>query len=183
MRQRCYSLVFQLLIFDTHIYMSVTHSPHPRGFGKSSSWGERRFEEGRRVCCVQYIYVKRHHGGWGVSTQVYLWGVEMACWSRLRLKQLQHQWGDIKFPNPIFNPVCWVLILQSSSIRALNWIRKITSYQTGRQEWSGPAALTLEKVTEFSPHQEVTASPLHPEGAGWSESRALSHLILVIPWN
>lgn len=79
-----------------------------------------------------------------------------------------------KFPNPRFNPVCWVLIVQSSSIRALKWIRKITSYQTGRQEWRGPAALTLEKVSEFSPHQEVTAPPLHPEEEEWFESSALT---------
>lgn len=41
----------------------------------------------------------------------------------------------------VFNPVCWVLILQSSSIRALNWIR-------GKKQATNGQVLTLVKVTE-----------------------------------
>lgn len=39
-----------------------------------------------------------------------------------------------KFISLPFNPVCWILILQSSSIRPHNWIKTITSYETSRQD-------------------------------------------------
>lgn len=118
----------------------------------------KRIEE--EDVCVLYIYaLSQRRGCGGGSTH------RCICGNGLLLQVKAEAAAERgkrhpKFPNPIFNPVCRVLMLQSSSIRALNWIRKITCSQKGRQ---AAAALTLEKVSDFSPHQEVP----HPEERGW----------------
>lgn len=110
MKQCCYSLILQRLIFDTHIYMGVTHSPHPRApcdSSSSSSGRKARFiEEGSMWC------------GW-------------LCWVKTKAAAAQLRY--VQFPNLIFNPVCWLLILHRRRIRAFDWIRRITSYQAGRE--------------------------------------------------